>query len=74
MAPRLGAVAISTPQPLRESLVVLVDRTAREAGIGKSLVGGKRRSEGQSAHGACRSGRGSLRLAGESQISLQGKT
>lgn len=39
MAPRLGAAPISTPQPLRESLVVLIDRTAREGGIGKSLIG-----------------------------------
>src|SRR5579883_162225 len=39
MAPRLGTLPISAPQPLRESLVVLVDRTARESGLGKSLVG-----------------------------------
>jgi type II secretory pathway component PulM len=46
MAPRLGALPLSTPQPLRESLVVLVDRTAREAGIGKSLVGSQPSSNG----------------------------
>jgi len=46
MAPRLGALAVSTPQPLRESLVVLVDRTAREAGIGKSLVGSQPSNNG----------------------------
>ena len=39
MGPRLGTLAVSTPQPLHESLVVLIDRTARESGIGKSLVG-----------------------------------
>lgn len=39
MAPRLGTLAMSSPQPLHESLVVLIDRTARESGIGKSLVG-----------------------------------
>ena len=46
MAPRLGALTVSTPQPLRESLVVLVDRTAREAGIGKSLVGSQPSNNG----------------------------
>ncbi len=39
MAPRLGTLPLSTPQPLRESLVVLVDRTAREGGLSKALVG-----------------------------------
>jgi general secretion pathway protein M len=39
MAPQLGTLRLSTPQPLHESLVVLVDRTARESGLGKSLVG-----------------------------------
>ena len=39
MAPQLGMLRTATPAPLRESLVVLVDRTARDAGIGKSLVG-----------------------------------
>lgn len=39
MAPQLGTLRLSTPQPLHESLVVLIDRTARESGIGKALVG-----------------------------------
>jgi len=39
MAPRLGTLPAYAPPPLRESLVVLIDRTAREAGLGKSLVG-----------------------------------
>jgi general secretion pathway protein M len=39
VAPQLASLRMSTPQPLHESLVVLVDRTARESGIGKSLVG-----------------------------------
>jgi general secretion pathway protein M len=39
MAPQFGTLRLSTPQPLHESLVVLVDRTARESGIGKALVG-----------------------------------
>jgi general secretion pathway protein M len=39
MAPRFGALAVSTPQPLHESLVVVIDRTARDSGLGKSLVG-----------------------------------
>ena len=39
LGPRLSTLRTATPQPLHESLVVLVDRTARDAGIGKSLVG-----------------------------------
>ncbi len=39
VAPQLGGLAASTPQPLRESLVALVDRTARVAGLEKALVG-----------------------------------
>lgn len=39
VAPQLGALSSTTPAPLRESLVVLVDRTARDAGVGRSLVG-----------------------------------
>jgi general secretion pathway protein M len=39
LGPQLGTLRMSTPAPLHESLVVLVDRTARDAGIGKSLVG-----------------------------------
>lgn len=39
MAPQLGTLRLSTPQPLHESMVALVDRTARDSGIGKALVG-----------------------------------
>jgi len=39
MAPQLAGLQTSGPPPLRESLVVVVDRTAREAGLAKSLVG-----------------------------------
>jgi type II secretory pathway component PulM len=39
VAPELNGLAVSAPAPLHESLVALVDRTAREAGLGKSLVG-----------------------------------
>jgi len=39
VAPQLVALRTVTPAPLRESLVVLVDRTARDAGLGKTLVG-----------------------------------
>jgi len=46
VAPQLGALRNSTPRPLRESLVVLVDQTARDAGIGKSLVGSQPSSNG----------------------------
>jgi general secretion pathway protein M len=39
LGPRLTSLRAPAPAPLHESLVVLVDRTARDAGIGKSLVG-----------------------------------
>ena len=39
VAPQLGNLAMASPAPLHESLVALVDRTARDGGIGKSLVG-----------------------------------
>lgn len=39
MAPQLGSLAVTAPAPLHESLVALADRTARDGGIGKSLVG-----------------------------------
>ena len=44
MAPQLAMLQASAPPPLRESLVVLVDRTARESGLDKSLVGGSQPS------------------------------
>jgi len=47
MAPRLaGALPSRATVPLHESLVVLVDRTARDAGIGKSLVGSQPSGDG----------------------------
>lgn len=39
MAPRLTGLASSEPPPLRESLVVIVDRTARQFGLERALVG-----------------------------------
>ena len=39
LGPRLSSLRTPAPAPLHESLVVLVDRTARDAGLGKSLVG-----------------------------------
>jgi general secretion pathway protein M len=39
VAPQLGNLAVTAPAPLHESLVALADRTARDGGIGKSLVG-----------------------------------
>ncbi|HEY4974800.1 MAG TPA: type II secretion system protein M [Steroidobacteraceae bacterium] len=39
MAPQLSGLQASAPPRLNESLVVLVDRTARESGLAKSLVG-----------------------------------
>src|SRR6185437_11659716 len=47
MAPQLGALgAAATPAASHESLVVLVDRTARDAGIGKALVGSQPGGDG----------------------------
>ncbi|HEX4025146.1 MAG TPA: type II secretion system protein M [Steroidobacteraceae bacterium] len=47
MGPQLGgALPGHTAAPLHESLVVLVDRTARDAGIGKSLVGSQPSGDG----------------------------
>ena len=39
-APQLATLQTARPPTLNESLVVLVDRTARESGFDKSLVGG----------------------------------
>jgi general secretion pathway protein M len=41
-----GALPSHATAPLHESLVVLVDRTARDAGIGKSLVGSQPSGDG----------------------------
>lgn len=39
LGPQLGTLRAAVPAPLHESLVVLVARTTRDAGIGMSLVG-----------------------------------
>ncbi|MGC2462441.1 MAG: type II secretion system protein M [Steroidobacteraceae bacterium] len=46
MAPQLAGLQRTAPPPLRESLVVLVDRTARESGLTKSLVGSQPSGDG----------------------------
>lgn len=46
VAPQLGSLAVTAPAPLHESLVALVDRTARDGGIGKSLVGSQPGGDG----------------------------
>ncbi len=46
MAPQLIGLRASGPPPLRESLVVLVDRTARQAGLDKALVGSQPSGDG----------------------------
>jgi general secretion pathway protein M len=46
MAPQLTGLQVTAPPPLRESLVVLVDRTARESGLAKSLVGSQPSGDG----------------------------
>jgi general secretion pathway protein M len=39
MAPQLAGLRNTSPQPLNESLVVLVDRTARQSGLQRAVVG-----------------------------------
>ncbi len=46
MAPQLGGLRSNAPPRLNESLVVLVDRTARESGLAKSLVGSQPSGDG----------------------------
>jgi general secretion pathway protein M len=46
MAPQFASLQSSAPPALNESLVVLVDRTARESGIDKSLVGSQPSGDG----------------------------
>ena len=46
MAPQLAGLQGSVPPPLRESLVVVIDRTARESGLDKSLVGSQPSGDG----------------------------
>jgi type II secretory pathway component PulM len=46
MAPQLAGLRNSGPPPLRESLVVVVDRTARQAGLERALVGSQPSGDG----------------------------
>jgi general secretion pathway protein M len=46
MAPQLAGMRNSGPPPLRESLVVVVDRTARQAGLERALVGSQPSGDG----------------------------
>jgi general secretion pathway protein M len=46
MAPQLAGLQGNAAPPLTESLVVLVDRTARESGLAKSLVGSQPSGDG----------------------------
>ncbi len=46
MAPRLAGLAVNEPRPLRESLVVVVDRTARQFGLERALVGSQPSGDG----------------------------
>jgi general secretion pathway protein M len=46
MAPQLSSLQVIRRPQLNESLVVLVDRTAREAGFAKSLVGSQPSGDG----------------------------
>ena len=46
MAPQLARLQGSAPPVLHESLVVVVDRTARESGLAKSLVGSQPSGDG----------------------------
>ena len=46
MAPQLAGLQGSGPPALRESLVVVVDRSARESGLAKSLVGSQPSGDG----------------------------
>jgi general secretion pathway protein M len=46
MAPQLAGLQSNGPPPLRESLVVVVDRTARQAGLERALVGSQASGDG----------------------------
>lgn len=46
MAPQLSGLNASGPPPLRESLVVVIDRTARQSGLEKALVGSQPSGDG----------------------------
>jgi len=45
-APQLAGMDAQTPQPPRESLVVLLDRSAREAGLEHALTGSQPSGDG----------------------------
>ncbi|HXN10605.1 MAG TPA: type II secretion system protein GspM [Steroidobacteraceae bacterium] len=46
MAPQLAGLQASQPRALRESLVVVVDRTARQSGLEHALVGSQPSGDG----------------------------
>lgn len=46
VAPQLGAGAANATEPLHDSLVVLIDRSARQSGLEKSLVGSHPNGDG----------------------------
>jgi general secretion pathway protein M len=46
MAPQLVSMQTNAPPPLHESLVVVVDRTARQAGLERALVGSQPSGDG----------------------------
>jgi len=46
MAPELASLQANGPPPLHESLVVVVDRTARQAGLERALVGSQPSGDG----------------------------
>ena len=46
MAPQLASLQTNGPPPLHESLVVVVDRTARQAGLERALVGSQPSGDG----------------------------
>jgi general secretion pathway protein M len=46
MAPQLASLQTNAPPPLNESLVVVVDRTARQAGLERALVGSQPSGDG----------------------------
>jgi type II secretory pathway component PulM len=46
MAPQLAGLQSSQPRALRESLVVVVDRTARQSGLERSLAGSQPSGDG----------------------------
>ena len=46
MAPQLAGLTANAPRPLRESLVVLIDRTARQSGLERALVGSQPTGDG----------------------------